>query len=157
MDVISLSLITPAFYCYESHDPYNNCGHERIYDVNRLCPLRANCPCFQFPMPMTRNLPVFAGMFSVSESWLHVIMPPLRLMGLIIVTVPFMKESLMKITCATSEKLWVRFTFIVLLVKAKEVEDSPVIVVISQMRTLISLVHQNITISLEHVSPLPLT
>ena len=61
---------------------------------------------------------------------LHVIMLLLKLLGLLTVTVPLIKEPLMKVTCATSEKSWVRFTFILLLVKAKVVEDSPVILVI---------------------------
>ena len=105
-------------------------------------------------MPVTRNLPVFAGIFSVSMSLLHMIMLPLRLMGLIIVAVALMKEPLMKETCATSEKSWVRFAFRVILLKVKGIY-SPVLLLIFQLRNVISLVHQNITISLEHVSSLP--
>ena len=101
-------------------------------------------------MPVTRNLPVFAGIFSVSMSLLHMIMLPLRLLGFIIVTVALMKEPLIKVTCATSEKSWVRFAFRAILLKEKAV-----LLVIFQLRNVISLVHQNITISLEHVSSLP--
>ena len=105
-------------------------------------------------MPVTRNLPTFAGIFSVSMSLLHMIMLPLRLMGLIIVAVALMKEPLMKETCATSEKSWVRFAFGAILLKEKRI-SSPVLLVIFQLRSVISLVHQNITVSLEHVSSLP--
>ena len=103
-------------------------------------------------MPVTRNLPVFA--VSVSMSPLHVIVVPLRLLGLIKVAVALMKEPLMKETCATSEKSWVRFAFRAILLKEKDI-SSPVLLVIIHLRSVISLVHQNITISLEHVSSLP--
>ena len=103
-------------------------------------------------MPVTRNVPVFA--VSVSMSLLHMIMLPLRLMGLIIVAVALMKEPLMIEACATSEKSWVRFAFRAKLLKEKDI-SSPVLLVIFQLRTSVSLVHQIITISLEHVSSLP--
>ena len=116
---------------------------------------RANCPCFQFPMPVTRNLPVFAGIFGVRMSPLHSIMLPLRLMGLMIVTVALMKEPLLKVTCAsTSEETSIRFNLTVpfLIEKCK---GTVVVVEIAQFRTPNSLVHQN-TIS-EHVASLTLT
>ena len=88
---------------------------------------------FLFLMFVFRNLHVLIGIFSVSVSWLQLIMPPLRLMGLIIVTVPLMKEPLFK---------------------KKVVKDTPVL--ISQLRNPISLEHLNISIYLEHVFSLPL-
>ena len=116
---------------------------------------RANCPCFQFPKPVTRNLPVFAGIFSVRMSLLQSIMLPLRFMGLIIVTVALMKEPLLKVTCAISEESCARFNLTVLLKVVKE-KNLPVLVLISQLRNPNSLVHQNTTAS-EHVPPLPLS
>ena len=103
-------------------------------------------------MPVTRNLPVFA--VSVSMSPLHVIVVPLRLLGLIKVAVALMKEPLMKETCATSDKSWGWFAFGAILLKEKDI-SIPVLLVIFQSRTSVSLVHQIITISLEHVSSLP--
>ena len=64
-------------------------------------------------------LPVFAGKFSVSVSWLHLIIPPLRLLGLVIVIGALMKEPLLKVTCATSEESSIRFNLTVLLFKKK--------------------------------------
>ena len=95
--------------------------------------LRANCPCFQFPMPVTRNLSVFAGIFSVSMSLLHLIVPPLKLMGLVIVTVSMMKEPLLKISCTST---CVRFSFRVFVVLSKEkgLETSPVRSLIFQLK-----------------------
>ena len=55
-------------------------------------------------MLVTRNLPELVRTFSVSMSLLHVIMPPLRLMGLIIVTVVLMKEPLLNVTCPTIDE-----------------------------------------------------
>ena len=104
---------------------------------------------------MTRNLPVFAGIFSVRMSLLQSIMLPLRLMGLIIVTVALMKEPLLKVTCATSEESSVLFNLTVLLMVLKE-KVLPVLVLISQRRYPNSLVHQNTTSS-EHVASLTLT
>ena len=101
---------------------------------------------------MTRNLPVFAGIFSVRVSLLQSIMLPLRLMGLIIVTVALMKEPLLKVTCATSEESSVLFNVTVLLMVLKE-KVLPVLVLISQWRNPNSLVHQNTTSS-EHVASL---
>ena len=102
-------------------------------------------------MPVTRNLPVFA--VSVSMSPLHVIVVPLRLLGLIKVAVALMKELLMKETCATSEKSWGWFAFRAILLKEKDI-SAPVLLVIIHLRNVISLVHQNITVSLKHVSSL---
>ena len=42
-------------------------------------------------------------------SLLHLIVSPLRLLGLVIVTVALMKEPLLKVTCATSEESSIRF------------------------------------------------
>ena len=101
------------------------------------------------PMPVTRNLLVFAGIFSVSVSWLHLIVPPLRLLGLVILTVPLIKEPLLKVTCATSEEPCVRLCFTVLLFKEKVLKWTSV----RSMMIQFSLEYQNnITISLEHVS-----
>ena len=50
------------------------------------------------------NLPDFVGIFSVSISLLHMIMLPLRLMGLMIVTVALMKEPLLKVSCPTIDE-----------------------------------------------------
>ena len=130
----------------KSHEPCSDCGHERINDVNRLCP---------FFSISNASLPVFAGKFSVSMSLLHLIVPPLRLLGLVIVTVALMKEPLLKVTCATSEESSIRFNLTVSLFKKKFISNSPVL--ITQLRNPTSLVHQNITISLDHVSSLPLT
>ena len=81
---------------------------------------------------------------------------PVRLMGLIIVTVPLMKEPLLKVTCATtSEESGIRCNLIVPLLIEK-VKSDLVSVEISQMRNPNSLVHQNTTAS-EHVASLPLT
>ena len=102
-------------------------------------------------MPVTRNVPVFA--VSVSMSLLHMIMLTFRLLGLIIVAVALMKEPLMKETCATSGKSWGWFTFRAILLKEKDI-SAPVLLVIIQLRSVFSLVHQNITASLKHVSSL---
>ena len=119
--------------------------------------LKTKLPMLLFLMPVTRNLPVFAGIFSVKMSWLHLIMPPLRrLMCLVIVTVALMKEPLLKVTCAvTSEESSIRFNLTVALL-IKKGKDTLVEVEISQFRNPNSVVHQN-TISSEHVAPLPLT
>ena len=55
-----------------------------------------------FILNTSRNLPV--GIFSVSMSLLHVIVLPLRLMGLMIVTVTLMKEPLIEVTCPTIDE-----------------------------------------------------
>ena len=75
-------------------------------------------------------------------------------MGLIIVTVALMKEPLLKVACAISEESSIRFNLTALLFKTKgcfrfSCADHPV--------EKSHLVHQNITISLEHVSSLRLT
>ena len=65
------------------------CGPQRhnvpvhLSDVFIFLPLITTrfSPCFQFPMPVTMNLPVFGGIFSVSVSWLHLIMPPIKVAG----------------------------------------------------------------------------
>ena len=89
---------------------------------------------------MTRNLPIFAGIFSVSMN------------GLIIVTVALMKESLLKVTCATSEESGVRFNLTALM-KVLKKKELPVLVLISHLRKFNSLVHQNTTAS-EYVASL---
>ena len=86
---------------------------------------KANCPIFQFPMPVTRKLPIFAGVFSVSVSWLHLIILP-KLLVPIIVTVLLIKDPLLKVTCATSEEPCVRFSFTVLLYKENVLKGPPV-------------------------------
>ena len=58
-------------------------------------------PALLISVLVTRNLPDLVDLFSVSMLLLHLIMPPLRLMGLIIVTVALMKERLVKVTCPT--------------------------------------------------------
>ena len=92
-------------------------------------------------------------MFSVSVSMLHLIILPLRLMGLIIVTVVLMKEPLLKVSCPTiDEELSVRVSVFPtrrLLKKINDV-DEPVLVLIFQMGTSSSLVHQNTATSLKH-------
>ena len=94
-------------------------------------------------------------MFSVSVSSLHEIMP-VRLMGVIIVTVALMKEPLLKVTCATtSEESGSRFKIIVPLLIEK-VKSDVVVVEICQKRSPNLLVHQNTTAS-EHGASLPLT
>ena len=47
------------------------------------------------------NLPDVVGIFSASVSMLHLILPPLRLMGLIIVGVALMTEPLVEVVCPT--------------------------------------------------------
>ena len=47
------------------------------------------------------NLPDVVGIFSASVSMLHLILPPLRLMGLIIVRVALMTEPLVEVVCPT--------------------------------------------------------
>ena len=106
-------------------------------------------------MPVTRNLPVFEGIFSVSVSMLHLIMPPLRLNGLIIVTVALIKKPFVKVTCATSEESCVRLNLAVPLL-IKKGKDTLVVVKIFQFKNPNSLVHQN-TKSSEHFASLPLT
>ena len=118
-----------------------------------LCPLIAHC-C-QFPKPVTRNLPVFEGIINVRMSLLQLIMLPLRLMGLIIVTVVLIKEPLLKVTCATSEESSIRFNLTVLLNVLKG-NSVPVLVLITQRRNPNSVVHQNTTSS-GHVASMPLT
>ena len=52
-------------------------------------------------------------MFSVSVSMLHLIVLPLRLMGLIIVAVVVRKEPLLNVSCPTiDEELSVRVTVV---------------------------------------------
>ena len=58
--------------------------------------LRGNSLPFKISVLVTRNLPV--RIFSVSMSLLQSIMLPLRLMGLMIVTVALMKEPLLNVT-----------------------------------------------------------
>ena len=103
-------------------------------------------------MLVTRNLPDLVGIFSVSMSLLHLIMLPLRLMGLIIVTVALMKEPLLKVTCPTiEEELSMRVSVVPASVLWKVNDaDKPFIVVTSQIRYPISSVHWNTATSLKH-------
>ena len=58
-------------------------------------------PIFKSVIPTqvrSKNLPDLVGIVSVSVSLLHVIVLPLRLMGLIIVNVTLTKEPLLKVT-----------------------------------------------------------
>ena len=69
-------------------------------------------------MLVTRNLPEVARTFGVSVSLLQSIMPPLRLMGLTIVTVVLMKEPLLNVTSPTiDEEFRVRVIFLGLLLR----------------------------------------
>ena len=90
---------------------------------------------------------------------LHVIVVPLRLLGLIIVAVALMKESWIKvISPTTDEESSVRVRLVPTELTLRKVNDSEsVLVLISQIRNPISLVHQNTAESSEHSSPLSLT
>ena len=57
-------------------------------------------------MQGTRNLPELVSIFSVRMSLLHMIVLPLRLLGLIIVTVVLMKVPLVKVSCPTIDELF---------------------------------------------------
>ena len=108
-----------------------------------------------FPIPVNSgiNLPDFEGIFSVSLSLLHMIVLPLRLMGLMMVTVALMKEPLLKVSCPTiDEVLSVPVTVVPTSRPLRKVNDvdEPVLVLISQMRNPISLVHQKTATSLKH-------
>ena len=92
---------------------------------------------------------------------LHIIVLPLRLMGLVIVIVALIKEPLVKVTCAiSSEEFSVPFILLPSGCSALINNDQlgRVLVLISQLRNRnSSLVHQNTAISLEHIAVLPLT
>ena len=75
-------------------------------------------------------------MFSVSMSWLHVIVLPLRLMGLVIVAVVLMKEPLVKVSCPTiDEELSVRVPVLPTRLRLRRINDvnEPDLVLIFQM------------------------
>ena len=90
---------------------------------------------------------------------LHVIVVPVRLLGLVIVTVELMKEPWIKvISPTTDEESSVRVSLVPTGLPLRKVNDpESVLVMISQIRNPTSLVHQNTAVSSEHSSPLPLT